>query len=310
MQDGTLYVRAYDMRVWKQERNTIEAFDDTANTCELCWPTTSDVLARYTLDANHAVKIDLSDFIRLHSTGTQNVYIKTTGGVVNANYTVVGMINPAHMIIPPTRSGALIEPPSVMFRPISVLAAAQIRVEAYSVTDEFTLSGGGAGVTVEPFYPTTFTPAQQHKLIELTMYDEDTDIVTAYRVKQLECDKQYAAVRWTSATGQLRVHTFEVVKVKTATASSYELQDIDNFYNVVKGREDGFVLRLEGLNNYDYWYYSDMIHSSEVWLTLDGVEWQRVGVATKDVTIPDGNAGKTNVLEISVNYRRYDAVSM
>ena len=82
-----------------------------------------------------------------------------------------------------------------------------------------------------------------------------------------------------------------------------------NDYDDVKGREDSFTIRLDGLNNYDLWYYADLITSSSVKVTLDGEKWQKVQVTEKNITLPDGEANN-GILEISLNYAKYDAVAM
>ena len=97
---------------------------------------------------------------------------------------------------------------------------------------------------------------------------------------------------------------------KQTTKNAYSLLPIDGEYIEIKGREDGFTLRLDRLNTYDLWYYSDVLQSSNVQVSDDAQGWQRVQVTEKSITLPDGEAGTNGVLEIAVNYREYDAVAM
>ena len=106
------------------------------------------------------------------------------------------------------------------------------------------------------------------------------------------------------------MHTFELRDATQTTDEVIKLETLDGTYNQIKGRTDGFKLYLDELTAYDYWYYADVITSSKVEVSLDGTTWQQVEVTTKSVTIPNTSEGKTNKLEIIVNWRNYDAVTM
>lgn len=307
---GTLTVVAYDEAVWKQERNVLRVTDPNATVAALYAPTLSDKLAEYTLDENHSVEIDLTDFIRAHAT-QMDVFVRTNGGAAQytkPNYRVVGLINPANVLIPRTISGQPIEPPSVMYAQVFGGAANAIRMELctreYAVF--WTMRGSAEGATqLEPWQPSIVWEREMTHARLATQAK-----TTHFAIKQPEACKQYAAVRWVSFTGQTRLHVWEVVQSKTETDGTFELLTQDGAFNVVKGRKDGFALRLDGLNAYDVWYYSDVCHSSSVEVSLDGATWQRVNVTSKGVTVQDGNAGKTNTLLVELTYKKYDAVSM
>lgn len=136
------------------------------------------------------------------------------------------------------------------------------------------------------------------------------ELAHATTVKPLDCEHTYAAVRWVSATGLTRVHTFEVRDLTQTADETISLETPDGTYDQLRSRRDSFKLYLGGLNSYDYWYYSDVINSSTVEVSLDGENWRRVEVTTKSVTIPNANSGKLNNLDINVNWREYDAVAM
>lgn len=137
-----------------------------------------------------------------------------------------------------------------------------------------------------------------------------TNTLQSIILRKLECGARYAAVRWVSFTGQTRVHTFAVRDLTQTADEVIKLETLDGSYNQIKGRTDGFKLYLDDLDAYDYWYYSDIITSSKVEVSLDGQTWSQVEVTTKSVTIPNTSEGKTNKLEIAVNWRTYDAVTM
>lgn len=137
------------------------------------------------------------------------------------------------------------------------------------------------------------------------------DSYTIIPIQEQECEVTYALVRWVSFTGHTRQHVFELVKPKTSVADAYSLEAIDNEYVEIKGRMDGFTLKLDNLSPYDMWYYSDVLTSSKVEVSVDrGATFNRVQVTNKDITLlTDGNMSN-GAIEFNVNWRRYDAVSM
>ena len=105
------------------------------------------------------------------------------------------------------------------------------------------------------------------------------------------------------------MHYFMLRNQTIASAENYQLLTLDNYYDEIKGRVDGLDLYLDDLLPYDLWYYADVITSSKVEVSLDGQTWNQVQVTNKNVTIPTGEKGNGK-LEITVNWKRYDAVNM
>ena len=105
------------------------------------------------------------------------------------------------------------------------------------------------------------------------------------------------------------MHHFMLRKPTIASVENYQLLTLDNSYNEIKGRVYGLALYLDDLLPYDLWYYADVITSSKVEVSLDGQTWNQVQVTNKNVTIPTGEMGNGK-LEITVNWRKYDAVTM
>lgn len=311
---GTLTVQAYDEAVWKQERNVLRVTDTNATVAALYSPTLSTKLAEYTLDENHSVEIDMTDYIRAHSdTYVRNVYISTSPTqTVNASYFVRGLINPEHVLMPNSDIKDFpVALPRCMFCGIFGLSIVPeyLCMSALKTTFAMIIPGDITLQNATKSVPATVEIPTDVKLVTITQSPGNTTIAE-YVIKQPEACKRYAAVRWVSFTGQTRLHTWEVTKAKTATRDAIELLTIDGSYHTLKGREDGFVLRLDGLNAYDMWYYADIITSSKVEVSMDGYTWQRVYITTKDITIPDGNAGKLNKLEVNCNWRKYDAITL
>lgn len=325
-----LTVECYDANVWLQERNLIRvtANDSRIKTIQLKeGHHTAQVVATYTLDVRSQVVIDATEILRRGGDwdigmGLATLYIidPLDGSYIQLSASVAGLIRPNAGFIPKRETDAIIEPPSVMLASIDTLLPIEQRVtglqfecyaDVFSEIHRYTdtgrdipayVSGGGL-----EFFDADHSVVNIKYLTTKRGYEPKAKNV---RILRLDCDKNYAAVRWVSAAGVKKIHTFEVVKRKSETAEQYELLTYDGSYNVTKGRKDGLTLKLDGLNNYDMWYYSDVCHSSFVEVSLDGLEWQRVNVTTKAISFPDGNAGKLNTLLVELNYKKYDAFSL
>jgi hypothetical protein len=132
-----------------------------------------------------------------------------------------------------------------------------------------------------------------------------------YKRAEHVCGRTYASVEWISRTGALKRHTWEVVKVTDNTNGATEFLTADNSYHIMKGIEQGLTLRLDGLSRYDYWYYSDIVTSSDVRVAVQEIDADfgdetRVAVTTDSVEQPDTSDFFT--LEITIKYRRYDEI--
>lgn len=300
---GTLTVKAYDANVWIQERNVLR-ISDPGSTKVSIGTTTSTQFATYRLDNNHRAVVDVSDYIRTHAAAT-NIYVSTDGGArVNANYIPVGLINPANVIIPET---------DIAFQ--ALVAFPRVYLQAINgVASSFEMRGfpSGSGLEYEG-YGVDFVDGSNvlpASIVSFNYGNGQTGEYGTFYLRLIDCEKRYASVRWQSFTGATRCHTLEVRDVNHSANEVINLETLDGSYNQIKGRTDGFKLYLEDLDEYDYWYYSDIITSSKVEVSLDGQTWNQVEVNTKSVTIPNTSAGATNKLEIAVNWRKYDAVTM
>lgn len=132
--------------------------------------------------------------------------------------------------------------------------------------------------------------------------------IVCTRAQKQICNNRYAKVRWTSRSGVQKQNVFEVRDVTDNTASKTNLLSIKNEYEVRKGQVQTLKLCIDNLTAYDYWYYSDMLTSSSVEVSMDGTNWVKVEVTDKGATIPNGNAGEFYSFVANVNYRRYDEV--
>lgn len=319
---GADVVYAFDEKVWLQENQTLR-FNHTSTTMDATfvalWTSVEGSrvypLAKYTLDENRKVVINVSDILRVYNergvkTGT--VYLQcnhSASSRIDVTWQTVGNINPESVIRPDHMSGEILMPPSVVFAQVGNAASMlelYCKDECSCVAYDANGEQIGIGEDSPELLPFIFSRPRPAQFFFLT-FDEYPYWVN---VKPLECGHRYAAVRWVSLTGKTRCNTWEIVKSNVSTRDAIEMLTADGTYKTIKGREDGFTLMLDGLSAYDYWYYSDIITSSKVEVSLDGTNWYQVEVVTKDSTLPDGDAGQFNKLEIKVNYRKYDAVTM
>ena len=339
--NGNDTVVCFDFYVWKQEKNIIRFHHEpimAESSFVKLWTnvqgSSASPIAKYSLDNNNSAVIDMSDYIRTYHNVTSIMVECEADNIITIPLSVVGLINPKNVLIPSNNmlskiwedvAGALgedvsdlkIAPPSYALASISSNLQLVFEcgywddnvwgVDGYQLSIKSVLKNGQT-VFFSPS-PRSFNLQENVSRYSVGANYFD-DYFGTFNIKQLECGKQYAAVRWVSFTGQIRLHTWEVTKAKMATRDSIELLTIDGSYNTIKGREDGFVLRLDGLTAYDMWYYADIITSSKVEVSMDGYTWQQVEITTKDVTIPDGDAGKLNTLEINCNWRKYDAITL
>lgn len=323
LRSGTLTVQAYDKDVYMQEHNLLRVRDTQVGQVGVAFGDISSVLAHYSLDDAGECVIDMSDLIRTRAAG--DVFIFNRNGIqvqsVKADFQVVGLINPYSLLVPKTESGAAIECPPMMYRQCFAGEANRVSFELQATKTD-----------------TLYLEYRNDELIEFVDVDAGTggaygngmegttDVVlrvainteqgmgvvfrVAAKFHLIDTDpcKRYATVRWFSATGRVRTHVFEVRDVEQSVGESVDLLTIDGSYNRAKGRVDGFKLYLDNLTPYDCWYYGDIVTSTRVEVSLDGVTFDQVDITTKSVTIPNG--GSTNKLEVNVNWRKYDAIAL
>ena len=288
---------------WKQERLVFQILEhDSIKMWSNLKGSQLSPIATYLSDNAYYVFVDLTDYVRANPTVAHlYFYSEEHAATYDVTITIAGLINPFKVLIPQhALSVALICPPSLMYCDgVNKLAA-----ELFPDFQLWTIVGDAA-------------LRSDKRQIKDILGDFTLSISVGQRIDRrtfsttpLVCGVRYAFVRWVSFTGVTRVHIFEVAKAKTSAADAYSLLPTDNEFVEIKGREDGFVLRLAGLDAYDTWYYADLITSSKVEVSMDGTNYDRVQVVSKNVTLPDGEAGTDGKLEIEVNWKRYDAVAM
>lgn len=304
--------------IWQQERSimTIGTFNANTAYVKIVCNTAPMVglTAKYVKPSAGELQVDLSDLVRIIAAGNVTVSEHSAddtqiGSAITKTWTRSGNIGFANIIAPPNEIGAhfrlRVFPPSMMLKPFD-----DINI-SFEISNENSASFERGEIQELP-------SQDYYSFSRENILDTGTDLVEFYEnqeyrgkieLKPLDPCKRYAMVQWVSFSGITRCHTFEVINCKTETEDTISLQQVYNHYKELKGRMDGFVLRLEDLDRYDYWYYADLITSSQVRVIVQGTtEWRLVQVTTKAVEIPNTDAGKLNTLEIKVNYAKYDTL--
>lgn len=282
-------------------------------------------IGTYTLNSEHMALIDCTDYVRTFGNSDIDISL-TSAGTDQTKITpsVDGLIDPNKVYVPehPMKEvGLIIVPPSKMiwgdetihfpFTQFEMRWRIPIPAQSYLEIDEYDEAGRLVYDTVFDARSASYIQLYDASVRSVLIGDVDgTGLSYRIRLMQPECEKTYVCVRWLSFTGVERTHIFEACKFKTTTADSYELLHPNDEYDITKGRVDGFTLKLEQLDRYDLWYYADVIHSSRVQVSLDGENFYSVDVQAKEIVLPESDEGELTNLEIPINFRRYDAVSM
>ena len=281
------------------------------------WITRAD--ATYKMDGMNKVVIDVTDALRAYRVGIHSIRVRiddvTAGTYELQQVTIMGLINPAKMVMPDgidlsAQYSQIIMPPRRMLQPVAMAVSGLVTIaECYfgNNASAFTISNAEAA-----FVDETKRTIQCYNKLQIARSGNviyDTTLETASNRCRL-----YAVVEWESATGVTRRHTFWVKKPQTETANSYELLTNDNSFNIIKGREESCSLMIDGLNSYDVWYYSDLAFSSKVRVNIYNgagmvTGWMNASITTKKMGMYDGDSSSYKV-EFDCKYKRYDAVTM
>lgn len=311
--------------VYQQERSIIRVTCKTDNVAKLIVDTIP--IGSYIKDSNNIVYIDLTDYfstLAFGDSGQINISTTTFTSGYDIDYFVVALRNPLYMEIPPAFIGSLlisqvisISLPNVWYEPLFGLNDS---VEMYRYAEMLPtgwslirLKNDSVTYNINPLTIRSYDIPSGDGSAELVFVDRNRieTLIRLYTRKTLLCDRRYAAVEWISRSGVVKRHTWEVRDIKDSAINGIELQSRFNAYREAKGYEKTIVLHLDGLTRYDYWYYSDIITSSDVRVALNEVDSDfgdetRVQVVTKSAEQP--NANGLYSLDVEVKYRHYDRI--
>lgn len=304
--------------IWVMQKSIIKVQIQNAVEIQLVALVYAGNNINYQTDTTGALSIDVSDLARAMKAGGETeleLSLSCNDDSLSISAVYKGLINPNEMLIPVGRvftEYASILPPQRWIEPIFGLS------DSTEVFFRYLPEGGRAYVE--------YTLNSLQQIINLVAGSQDISIPsgadsiilavnnglvtssTTLSRQPILCGRQYAAVEWIAKSGRVKRHTWEVLSVNNSTNTQTDFETFFG-YAVSKGIEQSLVLRLDGLSRYDYWYYSDIVTSSDVRVAVlesdaDFGDETRVMVTTKNVSIPDANGQYT--LEVEIKYRRYD----
>lgn len=304
---------------WKAERfvlevnETIALIGDSVQIWCTGYGSISNPIASYNQTISDDLKIDVTGLLRAYKPA--NLYWcvvaddGTIGQMRSIAITYAGLINPAGVLIPEHdgEDDFYVVAPSLLYRsaqfPGAIIETRPKPGVTNLIITEFDSREYAEGALSLP------SQSLDAGAISFEISKNNLPIISRV-LNETYCERTYACVEWVSFTGATRRHIFEIAKAEVETGDVVTLANILNEWTEIKGRVDGFTLRLENLDRYDLWYYSDLITSNNVRVTIDGVNWYNVHVDENAYTLPESNAGKLSTLEIPVKFRKYDAVSL
>lgn len=312
---------ALNVPYYSQER-LIAKVTTTAETVKLYYSGDAATMAEYKT-AGGSVLIDLTDYVRAYP--TRNTYVLAFGNVTRALSIVrAGLIDPTKMLIPRhalQSEGAMIVPPSKMIVGQRTVWLFYANNGDWYYDDYLERSYSEDNPINSVFNWKFFDPDYFFNEGYIKIFPSgQRDKGVVFNFHKRECDEQYVEIAWQtclSKSGEAfyqnnKAHTFYLKGQSTETVNSYSLAEADNAYKTIKGREDGFEFYIDELTEYDMWYYSDILTSSDVRLVAFNEELfddpVTLEILTSSVTMPCGE--RLGKLEIKCKFKRYDAVGL
>lgn len=291
--------------VFLQENPTIEVLSKS-NTVVLLM--IGDDTFSYVPDENKMVYINMTEYFAAYPSGSVDIATPISSRIT-INYSVAGMVSPDNMIIPTFNSLLQEQVPILQpFKQYQLPFGLSGSVSVFRIGDDTIYWGAPQQETLTLNYNSTNLPIKNGLFILWSGGERIT--YTTYTTPML-CNRLYAAVKWQTKWGGTNIMTWEVVGLKQNAVDIINLAPRYNEFISKKGYEQSFILRLDGLSKYDYWYYSDIITSNDVRVALSALDSSfgddtRVEVVTKSVTIP--NANGLYRLDVEIKYKHYDRV--
>lgn len=123
------------------------------------------------------------------------------------------------------------------------------------------------------------------------------ELLSGIRTPQ-ECGRVYGSFRWVSREGVIKQHIFEI-RNQNRGAEAVEFLTIPENFDVRKAQSYGFVGYIDGLTDYDLYYYSDIVTSSKVEFSFDGVNnFRRVNITTDNIEIYTGRENQELTFDV------------
>ena len=296
---GNIKVTLFDEVVYDREKNlvVVERLTATPTWVDLQVDNYGNTI-RYYFDQTDKITIDWSDIIRSADGGEVNITAETSE-YFNFEYTAKHGVMPMNTIEPPyVMWQAAAQSIEVIHNYGFLLDALVNNVWVEVVATHITYNGA----ILIPYRATYI----RYKLG--TADDDIEDIPYSYiLLKNTFCSQRFVRIKWLSSYGNYKQQLFEVEDRTTESTERQEKATLTNNYSVIKNRVDSLTAVMRDITAHDIEYYSDLITSNEVFILEyeSEIEYERVDVTTKKITIPNGVSQKYD-FKIDINIRHYD----
>ena len=312
--------------VYSQERKVVKIknFNDKTAKVRLSLFSPINVVAYYVVPTSRELQIDVTDIVRLAESSA--IYLSgydasgkfVSGESVACRWITKGLIDPEQDIKPLSEllekwteiadnEGADVSvslaPPSRILEHVGL----PLIIEMHGTPDIAVFKLGSTSKNMFDALKSQITiPYGMNEWFVGNDYERITYGVYG-TTERNGCNKA-CCVRWISRYGVQKQFVWYYKDLRVNVSDVVSIATIDGTYDERKGYMQGLTLFLDELNEYDYWYYSDIITSSKVEVSIDGVSWRVVQVDTKNVQIPNNDTGKPKDLEVQINFQKYDAI--
>lgn len=275
----------------------------------------------YYTDSKGAFDYDVTDELRVVEADSSRTFLYLEDQ--NVRLEPIAGIDPEAAMIPAspmlenysdTYTGRQILPPSVILQHpvLSAIYGEQFELYGDTITDDWQ-----ARLSDE----TTATPTYEQIgskwrgiafAAALKNYFSHPDFAGRWQVTQLKSCEDACVLRWLSETGIYKQAVWRVKKVQKQ-GEPLELQPIGDNYKQRRSESVEFVAYIEGLDAYSYAYYGDIVVSGDVHCAMRvgdllTSEHTQVAVATGSLTIPDGDSGNLQTIEVKIAFKHYDTI--
>lgn len=214
----------------------------------------------------------------------------------------------------------LIVPPNIMINPNSFgdMTAPGIIFESnfhdYDADLKWyeTANGISAAITPTGSRNNQFQVANTSDLVYLA----DSYRTKSYPLTKPSYCSDLICLRWTSLTGATRQHFFPILAYIKGNDKETSLVTPGDGYDVTKAAFNGVRCKLDGLTQYGYWYYMDLLQASDVhgvirrtlgnWAVEIASATTSVYVEGKTLETPNGVGFFS--FEFTVKFRHYDTL--
>lgn len=309
--------------IYKKVRSLVKVTTTTTQDVARLQIASIGVDSVYSFDYNGEIMIDISQIVNTYAIGTTDT-MKILSGMETASisFTIAGLLNASDTIVPnnnaiwntqPTINDQLVAalPSRWIISPVTTTPLEFVEVYAKSDVENLQF--------VTKYKRHTILAGRNNLQYNAFTRDckiRNTSNNAAVRVLRQNplCGRRYAVVDWVSRFGGKKRHVWELVNIKEKVTTTTNILQVAGYPDERKASQMSFVLRLDNLTEFDYWYYADIVTSDDVrvWICGDdttGLTFpieSRVIVTNTNYTLP--NITRKGELDIDVMWKQYQEV--